>query len=238
MKNNIDFYQHYATSDQHPKFKMLRVELGWAGEGKFWALNNRIAQSENCFLDISKKYNKAAIASDLDFTMKEFDEFISLLIKDCELLTEDPPGVITTGIVQENLQRVQGNRESARMRKQRSLEKVLKGSGELLKNSGDQNNKVKESKVKGKNTPPDNSLFDNFWSVYQKPVNKKACLSKWNKLSVKTQGIILEILPGYILSTPDKKYRKNPLTYLNGESWDDEIITESNSKEGDDRWDF
>lgn len=153
MKNNIDFYQHYATADQHPKFKMLRVQFGWAGEGKFWALNNRIAQAENCCLNISKKYNKAAIASDLDFNLNDLDEFISFLLDDCELIRECESGVITTDIVQENFQKVMVNREKARERKQRALEKVSKGSGELSKGSGDQNKKVKESKGKEKNTP-------------------------------------------------------------------------------------
>jgi len=77
MKKNIEFYPHYANSDQHAKFKMLRVQFGWEGEGKFWALNNRIAQSEDCCLNISKKYNKAALASDLDFKLDEFDVFIN-----------------------------------------------------------------------------------------------------------------------------------------------------------------
>lgn len=156
MKNNIDFYQHYANADQHPKFKMLRVQFGWAGEGKFWALNNRIAQSEDCCLDLSKKYNKAAVASDLDFNIKEFDEFIEFLLNDCELINECSQGLITTEIVQENFNKVMGNREAARLRKQRAIEKVSKGSGELSKGSGDQNKKVKESKGKVKeiNTPP------------------------------------------------------------------------------------
>lgn len=148
MKNNIDFYQHYATSDQHPKFKMLRVQFGWAGEGRFWALNNRIAQAEDCCLDVLKKYNKAAIASDLGFSLPEFEEFISFLLDDCELIRECEPGVITTDIIQENFQKVQGNREKARERKQRALEKVSQGSGEQNKSSGEQNKKVKESKVK------------------------------------------------------------------------------------------
>ena len=155
MKNNIDFYQHYANSDQHPKFKMLRVQYGWSGEGKFWALNNRIAQSDNCCLDISKKYTKAAIASDIDLNLKEFDEFVSYLLDDCELLTLCEPGVITTDIIQENFNRVASNREKARERKQRWFEKVRRENAELDESSGDQNNKGKskgksKSKDKGK----------------------------------------------------------------------------------------
>jgi hypothetical protein len=32
---------------------------------------------------------------------------------------------------------------------------------------------------------------------------------------------IFETLPFYIIQTPDKTYRKNPLTYLNGKCWND-----------------
>jgi len=152
MKRNLEFYQHDADSDSHPKFKMLRVSFGWKGDGKFWALNNRIARSENCCLDLSKKYIKASVASDLDFTMKEFDKFIDCLLVDCELIKEVEPGIITTDRIQETFSQVQLNREKARDRKQKNLEKVLKRSAELKESSGEPNNrrKVKESKGKDK----------------------------------------------------------------------------------------
>ena len=38
-------------------------------------------------------------------------------------------------------------------------------------------------------------------------------------------------VPKYVLSTPDKKYRKAPTTYLNNKSFNDEIII-SNGQNG------
>ena len=35
-------------------------------------------------------------------------------------------------------------------------------------------------------------------------------------------------LPKYIESTPIKQYRMHPSTYLNNESWNDEILTKEN----------
>jgi len=110
MKNNIEYYRHHAQSDTHPKFKMLRNEYGWAGEGKFWALNNRIALAEGCILDITKKYNKASIANDLDFSVSELDTFIQFLIDECELLFETEAGFLTTDQVQENFCKVSKSR--------------------------------------------------------------------------------------------------------------------------------
>ena len=67
-------------------------------------------------------------------------------------------------------------------------------------------------------------LFDMFWEIYGKKVDKKACLSKFNKLKQPDIDSIFENLPAYVESTPDPTYRKNPITYLNNESWNDQII--------------
>lgn len=66
--------------------------------------------------------------------------------------------------------------------------------------------------------------FKKFWDLYSKKHDLKKCESKWNKLKQSDKDKIFETLPAYIESTPDIKYRKNPLTYLNGNCWNDEII--------------
>ena len=105
MKKNIEYYRHFSGADQHPKFEMLRAKYGWSGDGKFWALNNRIALASNCILDLSKKYVKASIANALDFTLDEFDEFVIYLLEECDLIIETGSG-ITTNEVQENYGKV------------------------------------------------------------------------------------------------------------------------------------
>ena len=81
------------------------------------------------------------------------------------------------------------------------------------------NERMKERKNKDINTP----FFIKFWGIYNKKKDKKKCADKFNKLNQKNIDIILQVLPEYIKATPDKRYRKNPLTYLNGECWNDEI---------------
>ena len=68
-------------------------------------------------------------------------------------------------------------------------------------------------------------LFNEFWKLYDKSVDKKKCMDKWMKLSDKEITSIFEHLPNYIKYTPDKTYRKNPVTYLNGKCWNDEEYT-------------
>ena len=70
--------------------------------------------------------------------------------------------------------------------------------------------------------------FDKFWELYDKKVAKDRCISKWKRISKSSKEKIFKTLPTYIKATPDKQYRKNPLTYLNQESWNDEYVPTSN----------
>jgi len=68
--------------------------------------------------------------------------------------------------------------------------------------------------------------FEKFWNLYDRKVNKPKTLLRWNKLTQKDRAAIFEHLPEYIKSTPDKQFRKHPMTYLNNRGWEDEIVTE------------
>ena len=70
-----------------------------------------------------------------------------------------------------------------------------------------------------------------FWDLYDKKIGKKdKVLKKWDKLKLETQNEILEYIPKYKISQPDKKFRKNPETFLNNESWKDEILKDESVK--------
>lgn len=74
--------------------------------------------------------------------------------------------------------------------------------------------------------------FEKFWNEYDKKVGEKIkVFNKWKVLPDSDKLKILEHIPKYKLSQPDKKYRKNPETYLNNKSWNDEII-ENNGTTG------
>ena len=66
--------------------------------------------------------------------------------------------------------------------------------------------------------------FDTFWSLYDKKVDRDKCLKKWDKLNESDKEKIIEHIPKYKQAQPEKLYRKNPATYLNNNSWNDEII--------------
>lgn len=66
--------------------------------------------------------------------------------------------------------------------------------------------------------------FEDFFNAYDyKKGNRKTLKTKWDKLNYEVKLKIMNYLPAYIESTPNKKYRKHPMTFLNQESWEDEI---------------
>lgn len=172
MKKNLEFYQHFTDADQHPKFKMLRVKYGWEGEGKFWALNNRIGLAKDGWLNLSKKFNKGSIATDLDFNLEEFDEFISYLENDCELIFwDEKKECISNDTIQENLKKVMGERAASRERKKRkkklsksaSSPEPEKSSPEPSESSPEQNKKPNQTKP---NQIKPNQIYQQCAEVY------------------------------------------------------------------------
>ena len=68
--------------------------------------------------------------------------------------------------------------------------------------------------------------FEDFWDLYDKKIGRPTAESKWDKLKQKTKEEIMSYVPAYVSATErdNKKYRKNPTTFLNNQSWKDEII--------------
>ena len=79
-------------------------------------------------------------------------------------------------------------------------------------------------------TPPpkqvkDEYTFERAWNLYEKKVGCKAKLeNKWNSMSLKDRKAAIEYIPLYVISQPDKQYRKNFQTFLNQRGWEDELI--------------
>lgn len=71
--------------------------------------------------------------------------------------------------------------------------------------------------------------FEDFWIAYGKNVDRVKCEAKWKKISQGAREKIMEHVAAYVQSTPDVQYRKNPATYLNNESWNNEIVKNGNT---------
>lgn len=86
-------------------------------------------------------------------------------------------------------------------------------------------------------------LFNEFWELYPRKINKKKSQSAYNKITKEMHDIIIDDLKKRVntdLWKKDKgKFVMHPTTYLNGERWNDELVinkskqvkTVSNKKE-------
>ena len=104
---------------------------------------------------------------------------------------------------------------------------------------GNPNLNKQKSKQKNKQTPkqkPENEYdteFEYVYELYNKKIgDKKKLKSKWSNLTTLEKAKAKEHIPKYVLSTPDKKFRKNFETYLNNKSYNDEIIQNNGKNNG------
>ncbi|AAZ18845.1 hypothetical protein Psyc_0992 [Psychrobacter arcticus 273-4] len=95
---------------------------------------------------------------------------------------------------------------------------VQKAKSSHLRLVTDEKPKPPVKKSKSLNIP-----FDDFWNGYDKKKDTAKCEKKWSSLTDNERELIMNHIPDYVASTPVKKYRKNPMTYLNGKCWLDEI---------------
>ena len=75
-----------------------------------------------------------------------------------------------------------------------------------------------------------NDRFAEFWDLYGKKTDSAKCKTKFARLTKTEIELLFEKLPAYIKSTPDKQWRKNPITWLNGKCWNDEIMQNSQAQ--------
>lgn len=92
-------------------------------------------------------------------------------------------------------------------------------------------NKEEIIKAKEGSEPKDETDFIWFWEAYGKKADRSKCEHKFKNLSQAERNSIRIHVPEYVASTPNTQYRKNPLTYLNGKCWNDEIFNPATAKQ-------
>lgn len=94
--------------------------------------------------------------------------------------------------------------------------------------------KESDKGISHKEIPKGSPTFDDFWICYGKDVGRKSCERKWKALSELQRNLAFEALPAYVASTPNLLYRKNPLTWLSGECWNDDLdcIADQSNNQG------
>lgn len=133
---------------------------------------------------------------------------------------------------------IKAGKASAEARRKKSTKKQRKGvdsngvqgnSTDVQRTFNDGSTNVQPTKnqepVTSNQEPVTNSIaFDDFWNAYDyKKGGVTKPKAKWDSLSDTDKELIMAHIPDYVVSTPVKKFRKHPMTYLNNEGWLDEI---------------
>ena len=129
MKDTLPYFSHDNNARRHPKMKALIAEFGYEGYGRFWALNERIAESSGAYIDISRKVNKLDLANELGLDGEGLDKFLGFLADPEIDLINMNEGKITTDRTSENYNFLAKNREYERDKKQRKKGKDTFPSG-------------------------------------------------------------------------------------------------------------
>ena len=106
MKNDLPRFDHDNDARNHPKMKALLTAYGFEGYGRFWALNEVVAAADGVKLDLSRRINRMALASDLGLSEKALEDFIQFLADPEVDLINFQDGIITTDRTQEAYDRV------------------------------------------------------------------------------------------------------------------------------------
>jgi hypothetical protein len=91
----------------------------------------------------------------------------------------------------------------------------------IINNEVSSINSNKKNSVESKAKRED--VFNKWWSLYDKKVNKKKCLALFLKLKEADIESMRKHTPKYVKMT-EKKFRKDPERYLRLEAWNDEIV--------------
>lgn len=73
--------------------------------------------------------------------------------------------------------------------------------------------------------------FEKFWNLFDKKIKESRCRLIWADIGYQDRQKIFKVLPAYVKSKPEKKYRMHPANWLKGECWNDEIIIDKEKQE-------
>jgi hypothetical protein len=65
--------------------------------------------------------------------------------------------------------------------------------------------------------------FEEWWNLYDKKTGKKDAQKKWAKLNQPTRNAVIAHSSLFVKAKPDPQFRKDPIGYLNGEHYNDEL---------------
>ena len=212
MPKDTFYFSHDYNARNDEKIKRLIRKHGMQGYGVFWSIVEDLYNNANAL-----RTDYEGIAYDL----RSDSDLVASVVNDFDLFIFDGD-FFGSNSVQERLD--QRNDKSAKARKSASYRW---DNANAMQTQYDSNAKKerKGKEIKGKEIKEINISFDIFWDLYDKKVGDKEKLKKkWESMQDLERQLIIDYIPRYKINQPDKKFRKDPQTFFNNKSWNDELI--------------
>ena len=212
MPKDTFYFSHDYNARNDEKIKRLIRKHGMQGYGVFWSIVEDLYNNANAL-----RTDYEGIAYDL----RSDSDLVASVVNDFDLFIFNGD-YFGSNSVEERLE--QRNDKSAKARKSASYRW---DNANALQTQSDSNAKKerKGKEIKGKEIKEINISFDIFWDLYDKKVGDKDKLKKkWESLQDSDRKSIIDYLPKYKTIQPDKKFRKDPQTFFNNSSWNDELV--------------
>lgn len=155
-------------------------------------------------------------------------------------LIDDGDGVEIPGFDIHNGESAKKRAQAAKRKSKQRAQEVTEPAGQMSRSERDKSVTREEKRREyslNPHKPPSKgggvSRFDEWWAMYPKKVGKKAVRQKWKarKLDDRADELIHDVLRR---TDQDRQWRQgfipNPLTYINGDRWEDEIDTRDPGK--------
>ena len=233
------YFSHDANAQHDPKIIKMLSKFGWEGYGIYWALVERLRNEPDYILECDYDCLAFALRTDKDKIKSIVLDYNLFEVYDGKFWSKS----LLSRMEKKN-EKSKKARESALKRWNRSKSKTIKKikDSPLLvgfeqkdyKNANvlrthSETNAIKEKKVNKKKVNID---FSVFWNLYDKKVGDKSkCVKKWNNLKDEDRSKIINTLPVFLKLIPDKQFQPYPMSYLNGNRWEDDLTIHKTSEE-------
>lgn len=212
MSKDTYYFSHDYNARVDEKIELLLMKHGWMGYGLYWAIIENLYNNANA---LQTNYERIA------FSLQTDKDIIYSIVNEFELFVVNDGffGSISVErrLNERNCKSIKA-RESANKRWHNS-----KNDANALP-SDCERNAIKEIKVKESKVKESVYEFEHFWNDYDKKTDKAKTQKKYAMIKEEDRIKIKDYLPKYKLSKPEKKYRKDPYSFLLNQSWENEIV--------------
>ena len=215
------YFPHDSNARNDQRLMKVRMQYGMEGYGIYFGLIEILREQANYTLSFD---DLESIAFDLRVELNVIEDIVS----NYNLFVIEGMSMFYSKSLKrrmEKLDLIKEKRAEAGRIGGKSKASAKAKVKHLEASKGDKS--IEDKSKVNKNTV--NIEFEKFWDLYNYKVGSKSkVLKKWESLNDLDRGMIMEHLPHYIKSTPDKQFRKHPATYLNNQGWLDEIVVKTN----------